>query len=1169
MKTYQVLEVRKSNDELERRIQELALLNRIITATNTAQDPVELLTIACRELAQIFGAPQAGAALLNEEQTSLTVVAEFLAEGRPSAMGHVIPVAGNLATQHVLKHKEPLPIEDVLNDPRMAPIRHLAEERGTKSMLILPLLARDEVIGTIGLDLIETHEFTGDEVHLAFNAATSIAQSLANARMFDQVQVTLAELQRVEEARQFTHDELDRYLPEAIREKIEKTYYAKVNQQAELDHVVRNKEFIKNPLDHVALFSDHGVVHVRDVAHNIVSVLDKINGVLIPHRNRLWLDFMKGYGVMLAYNHDIGMMDFSNFGRAMHPEFAAQAVFNPEYDPIVDTIWEENWGNVSWRLIKLAENGALQGDLKNILRELLAMSIGHSKSKVSNQLLNDPKALRTLLLESISTELGLLYRKQQVRKEQKKLENLQLKGETFAIAAQSAALERAQEEEQKYLDREEDHGTPLLHNYYTNFEEEAFTWMIHDHPALQALTRDVVDTLRALRVADALRQRGTTLKTSGGYQILIDQNTADAVIALQKSSGEMIMLEVQKTHSIGEANIASSEITLGGNLRLSFHRGSFRTEEAVRHAAYCCAVIIDDIQRDILDSFWRPDQPSTLRKNCDDIEILIEETDDNIHFSEIVLEELTRINPTLFQRSRIVPSLKHISDVERQRYLTATELNWSLERRRGVVDLVAQTGHKTQRIDPEIAFTDVRLIELHQGEVLLEAGAPPGFVYVPMGNGLQTLPLGGYQRQDVQPWIPLGNTSVIRGDVQEARITAEKYIQLLIIPKEIYLKYWHDTYNLTEFSPTLDRLFAKDELDRMNMALSILKQVVLIDGILDDSEVVYIQQYMELMGENVEPEEIRAELADREKTDFPELRQAIIEYLQTAPPYLQVARLRDLIKLVAEASELISSEKQMLHRELIGLLDNYLDRDADAVQYQVVVVPQSTEQDTAIRALLPAASRIEIGFGYAYLCDVFQSREYAEMIRNRYRSLRLFALIIQGGENDMAEIEDLEEDEFTDEERELYAAFIHRFTPSEFIKLVRIGTWHQAEAGESLIKEGQSVDQILFIIKGHSVVSADGETLHAIKSGSFVGEMEFMAGGPAVATVTTESLVRYIAWQKESLEHLLTFQPEMQSAMQTLFSADVVKKLQTRIDRLVEKPGMASKDYLDSISKKE
>jgi len=713
-------------DEEQRRLnRELGLLNRVITATTSAQDPVELLTIVCRELAQIFASPQAGAALLNEEQTSLTVVAEFRSEGRPSSIGHLIPVAGNLATQHVLKHRQPLPISDVLGDSRMASVHHLMEERGTLSMLILPLLARDEVIGTIGLDLIERHQFTDEEVKLAFNLALSTAQSLATARMFDQIQVTLAELQRVEEARRHARDELDRYLPDSIREKIEKSFYARVNQQAELDQVVRSREFIEDPLNHIALYSDHGVVHVRDVARNIITILDTINGELIPHRNRLWLEFMKGYGVMLAYNHDIGMLDFSAFGRAMHPEFAAQAVFSPDYDSIVDTFWDENWGNVSWRLIKLAENGALEGDLKLVLRELMAMSIGHSKSKVSNKMLNDRAALRATMLTSVATDLDHLFHEQQVDKAEKKLAEAQGSGVGATVAERAAALEVARRGQSAFLEQGVPRRSKFLDRFYTDFERQAFTWLVSDHPSLEALSRDVVDVLRALRVADALRQRGTTLKTSGGYQIIVDQNTANAVITLQKSSGEMMLFEVDKTHSIGEANIASSELDLGGNLRLSFNRGSFRTETATRHAAYCCAMIIDDIQRDVLDSFWRPDQPSSLRKSSDDIQILIEETDDNIHFAEMVLEELSLANPELTRRSRIVPSLKNISAEDRQRYLTAAELNWTLEQRREVIAQVARSGHRTERIDPAIAFTDVRLIELRQGEVLLKAGSPP------------------------------------------------------------------------------------------------------------------------------------------------------------------------------------------------------------------------------------------------------------------------------------------------------------------------------------------------------------------------------------------------------------------------------------------------------------
>jgi hypothetical protein len=42
--------------------------------------------------------------------------------------------------------------------------------------------------------------------------------------------------------------QLDRYLPQKIRLQIEQNYYAKVNEQAQLDQVARNEEFLSNPL---------------------------------------------------------------------------------------------------------------------------------------------------------------------------------------------------------------------------------------------------------------------------------------------------------------------------------------------------------------------------------------------------------------------------------------------------------------------------------------------------------------------------------------------------------------------------------------------------------------------------------------------------------------------------------------------------------------------------------------------------------------------------------------------------------------------------------------------------------------------------------------------------------------------------------------------------------
>jgi signal transduction histidine kinase/HAMP domain-containing protein/ActR/RegA family two-component response regulator len=176
-------ELQRVNEERARRVRELALLNRVIIASSSSLEPKAVLEAVCRELARAFDLCQAAAALFSRDEPSnaLTVVAEFTPEENPSALGHVIPVENNPATQYVLEHKAPLAVTDAQSDPRMASVHHLMQQRGIASLLILPLIVRDEVVGTIGLDAFERREFSDEEITLAASAAAAAAQALQNA----------------------------------------------------------------------------------------------------------------------------------------------------------------------------------------------------------------------------------------------------------------------------------------------------------------------------------------------------------------------------------------------------------------------------------------------------------------------------------------------------------------------------------------------------------------------------------------------------------------------------------------------------------------------------------------------------------------------------------------------------------------------------------------------------------------------------------------------------------------------------------------------------------------------------------------------------------------------------------------------------------------------------
>ena len=157
------------------------------------------------------------------------------------------------------------------------------------------------------------------------------------------------------------------------------------------------------------------------------------------------------------------------------------------------------------------------------------------------------------------------------------------------------------------------------------------------------------------------------------------------------------------------------------------------------------------------------------------------------------------MNPEAAARARVVPSLQTASDRERELYLRTADPDWDPLRQQEILSRVESSGHKTETIDLEKAWGGVKLVTLRAGEVLIKAGDPAGFVYIPLGEGLRIFPLGGYRSFLVDAWMPLGSTGAIRGAPRNATIRAEKPVELVMMPNDVYLKYWHQTYGKEEF----------------------------------------------------------------------------------------------------------------------------------------------------------------------------------------------------------------------------------------------------------------------------------------------------------------------------------------------------------------------------------
>jgi hypothetical protein len=498
-------------------------------------------------------------------------------------------------------------------------------------------------------------------------------------------------------------EQLDHFVPIPVRAWIEQTYYARINAQAQLEAALADPTFYDDPATHLALFNDHGVVHVRDVAQQVLRVLDHSHGTVIARREEQRLGgFMKSYGVLVAYLHDIGMIDFSGFGRARHPELASQAVFDPAFDRVVDAIWQSDCGGIASRLRSLANAGALAQDPRLVLRELLAMTNCHNKSKVPVAILNDVHLLRKHMQQTIGEDVQVQYARYQAERARAALARAQQAERPASVIAELADTQRRAEAALAEADPTGELAAARrasLRRHYADFQRDAFRWLVAEDAGVRALVADVVDTLRVLRCADALRQRGSLLKTSGGYEIFIDQTSADVLFALRRGAEQLLLAALPVPIAAGESNVASSTLDHDGNLRIAFHRGAFTRPEVVQRAASYAACAVHDIQADVLDTF----QPQSAQRAigaqaalpADTLQIVLEQVDDNSAFAFLVREQLYALSPQLRGRVQVVPRNRLGQPAaeptdEEARYAAASTLSWNRAEQRAAAARLAR-----------------------------------------------------------------------------------------------------------------------------------------------------------------------------------------------------------------------------------------------------------------------------------------------------------------------------------------------------------------------------------------------------------------------------------------------------------------------------------------------
>ena len=97
-----------------------------------------------------------------------------------------------------LSFKKPVIIKDALKDPLMKEVRDIITPIGIRSILVVPVIFRDEVIGTLLLRTSRSgHTFTKREIRLCTAIANASANALYNAFLYDRLGKEKTKLERL------------------------------------------------------------------------------------------------------------------------------------------------------------------------------------------------------------------------------------------------------------------------------------------------------------------------------------------------------------------------------------------------------------------------------------------------------------------------------------------------------------------------------------------------------------------------------------------------------------------------------------------------------------------------------------------------------------------------------------------------------------------------------------------------------------------------------------------------------------------------------------------------------------------------------------------------------------------------------------------------------------
>lgn len=129
----------------------------------------------------------------------------------------------------------------------------------------------------------------------------------------------------------------------------------------------------------------------------------------------------------------------------------------------------------------------------------------------------------------------------------------------------------------------------------------------------------------------------------------------------------------------------------------------------------------------------------------------------------------------------------------------------------------------------------------------------------------------------------------------------------------------------------------------------------------------------------------------------------------------------------------------------------------------------------------------------------------------------------------------------SEEEKMIYAK-LPGLEPGQFRALMKLGRIGTLKRSTLLTKEGRQPDKLFFACSGE-FAAEKGERRFLLPSGVFIGEVSFVLGSVASATLAAPAGARIAVWDVEDLRHAFAQRPRLKEAIEALLARDLAAKV--------------------------